>query len=156
MLGDIWSGLDQTDWIVFPANSFVKKDGTLVMGAGFAKQVSERYPKVKEIFGSEIINTCGHLGEYNILYWKKIIALQTKYYFKENSDIELIRRSTIELKNFINQQLYKKVDMAFPGIGLGKLDPEQVYNYCLKEIDNLPNYTIWINKPIRINGKYIS
>ena len=140
--GDIWTSLENTDWLVITTNSYIKKDGTLVMGAGIAKQANDKYPIIKKIFGDDITRSCGHLGKYYILYWKKIVALQTKVHFKDKSDIELIKESINRLQLFINKNPSRSiVNMVFPGIGYGGLNQKDVYEYCLK---NLPdNYIVW-------------
>jgi len=140
--GDIWTSLENTDWLVITTNSYVKKDGTLVMGAGIAKQAAIKYPIIKKIFGDDITRSCGHLGEYNILYWKKIIALQTKVHYIDKSDIELIKVSINRLQLFVNKYPSRSmVNMVFPGVGYGQLNQKDVYEYCLKDLPD--NYTIW-------------
>ena len=140
--GDIWTSLEDTDWLVITTNTYIKKDGTLVMGAGIAKQASDKYPIIKKIFGDDITSSCGHLGKYHILYWKKIIALQTKVHYIDPSSIELIQESINRLQIFVNKHPNRSiVNMVFPGVGYGGLSQHKVYEYCLKDLPD--NYIVW-------------
>ena len=38
--GDMWDEYEEADHLIFTGNSFVKNDGTLVMGRGIARTVS--------------------------------------------------------------------------------------------------------------------
>jgi hypothetical protein len=146
-IGDIWSSIEDSDMFVITTNSYLKKNGDLVMGAGIAKEAAERYSLLPGIFGSDIARSCGHLGEYYILYWKKIIALQTKRHFKDKSDLKLIHKSLQTLIKYVRP--YHKVDMVFPGIGYGQLEPKEVLeNIILKDMIKSKNITIWSNKEI--------
>jgi hypothetical protein len=146
-IGNIWSAIEDSDMFVITTNSYLKKNGDLVMGAGIAKEAAERYSLLPGIFGIDIARSCGHLGEYYLLYWKKIIALQTKRRFKDKSDLNLLNKSLERLILYVKP--YLKVDMVFPGIGYGQLEPKEVLeNTILNDIIKSKNITIWSNKEI--------
>ena len=51
---DIWKYAEENavDFLCFPTNGFVKRGGENVMGAGLAKQVSNRFPEIPKLLGS--------------------------------------------------------------------------------------------------------
>lgn len=52
--GNIFTG--GHDWLVFTANSVVTSTKRLVMGAGIAKQVRDRYPGIDRFFGETLLD----------------------------------------------------------------------------------------------------
>jgi hypothetical protein len=95
--GDILESKDT--YLCFTSNSVIKSNGELVMGAGVAKDFKNKYPNLPKQFGSIIQN----LSEYNLAMVGNIVAIQTKIHYKNNSDIELIKRSIKRLKEFASQ-----------------------------------------------------
>lgn len=138
--GDIWT-VPKNEWIVITTNSFVKKDGSLVMGRGVAKEALEKDPMLDKLLGGFVKQTCGHLGFYGcaIIAKYKMAALQTKFHYSNKSSIELINRSIKRLRGSILP--FERVNMVFPGIGYGQLSARDVYLSCLKDLPGY--YTIW-------------
>ena len=143
--GDIWETQDKLDILVVPTNVITKyPDERLVMGAGFARQVKEKYPGIDYFLGKKIfrqrrlvygIVSSDHFSPVRI--W----AFQTKIEYKDDARLDLIGYSTIELiRRLQKMNEVRRVDMAFPGIGRGNLDPEIV----MHTIKNLPDVVnIW-------------
>jgi hypothetical protein len=147
---------DSTDPIILvTTNSFIRKDGGLVMGRGAALQLKTLVPKIDYSFGKMIKYYSKHLGEYNVLLMNPYIDLggymsifqhygifQVKYHYKDMADLELIKRSTDKLIEIMHKFPYNglPISMNYPGIGFGQLFREEVYPI----IKNLPdNVTIY-------------
>jgi len=92
--GDMWSVWSETYLFLITANSFVKRNGCLVMGAGIARQARDRFPGLDATLGQAIRETCGHpsigsgrrLGEYGLLIsprWpaSRLGLFQVKYHW---------------------------------------------------------------------------
>jgi len=138
-IGDIWK-VPAEEWICITTNSFVKKDKTLAMGKGIAGEALDRFPELNKILGEFVIRTCGHLGFYGtaIVTKYKLVALQTKYNFKDKSTYELIKKS---INKLVSHHLPNNINIAFPGIGYGGLDQMIVWNDCLQDL--AAKYIIW-------------
>lgn len=126
-------------------NSFIKRDGCLVMGRGAAKQLALQKPILPKILGRLIANDCGHLGEYNVGIYTggsqvSCGAFQVKYHWGDAADIELIKRSTDCLIELANSKPDVEFHLNYPGIGNGRLDIDLVEPI----IDRLPdNVNVW-------------
>ena len=140
--GDMLRSLSPEDVYLVTTNSYIRRDGALVMGRGAAKQLATRFPKLPYEFGKRI----KHLDEYNIgvltdLNTKlNLGAFQVKYHFKDAADLALIERSVDELVSVAHERSERKFNVNFPGIGNGKLDYDQV----LPLLERLPdNVYVW-------------
>lgn len=151
-VGNLFSSHD--DYIFVTTNSFVKKNGNLVMGRGAALELARLRPDVPSIFGGAVLHLCGNLGKYGV-FWSLIRydavspfygAFQVKYNWYENADLELIRFSTEELNRHVQGVLEgSTISVNFPGIGNGNLKYEDV----LPIIEILPdNVTFYIKEKI--------
>lgn len=135
--GDLWSAFGSTDLFCFTANSILRGDGRLVMGAGVARQARDRMPGLDRRLGARI----RELGAAGAVYGLVIIeaetrgrsdrmpllgALQTKVHFRDPSPLDLVVLSVRELAAWMHSHPGRRVDLPFPGIGLGGLDPAHV------------------------------
>ena len=129
----------KADYIVIPVN-MVK-----VMGAGLAKQFKEKYP---HIFNEYV--KIKFTKDNSIFQYFHFILFATKYHWKDNSDIDLIKNGLIQLKNEIEDKQYPgnpflkdrdKITIAFPkiGCGLGNLDWNEVKPLIIKYLGNCVN-----------------
>jgi|SRR6185295_10226664 len=141
--------------IVVTTNGVIR-DGKLVMGAGAAKDLSERYSDIPEKAGY-IIQTLyrdivyqkdpkrsAYLYGYVSLTQKRrrlIGLLQTKLHWKDKASLTVIGFGLTKLRTFVAAFDIQSVAMNFPGIGLGGLDKFAVYP-MLNELDE--RYTIHI------------
>jgi hypothetical protein len=137
-VGDVWSAFDDVDFLFFTANSVVSPEG-LVMGAGMARQVRDRFPIIPVVFGRRVIEIAPQ--DYNVLVFGKIGAFQTKRHYAQPSTLELIASSVAALNNFISFfAIPPKIALNYPGIGLGGLSKHKVFPI----IQRLPsNVQIW-------------
>ncbi len=142
--GNMWD--TPAHMYIITGNSTVRRDGSLVMGRGAAKEASIRFPGCNRRFGKMII---GHKGpeDYGFLWTDyayanvKLGLFQVKYYWGHDADLELIAFSEEKLRTQILTHWRKlNISMNFPGIGNGRLDRALV----LPIIERLPdNVTIW-------------
>ncbi len=139
--GDMWSVWGKTNLFVFTANSTIKKDGSLVMGRGMAKQVRDRCPSIDSKFGNDILTKpaspilfqrrYGLVFAYQEAMSIQICAFQVKYHCKDAAQLNLIRYSTTCLFSWLVENLAFhptgiRIDMNYPGIGNGGLTKAQV------------------------------
>lgn len=142
--GDMWSIFGHTDVFLFTGNSYIRKDGALVMGRGIAKQVATRFPEVPYDLGKQI----DHLKEYNVLLADKhynektnIGVLQVKYHFADAADLALVEESLIILKMWTEEYDENvRFDINYPAIGYGRRSIE-IIEPMVEELPN--NVHVW-------------
>ena len=125
---------------VVTTNSFLRKDGSLVMGRGAAKQLADLVPGIDHIFGKEVRKICGHLGKYGIVILSggyDYGIFQVKYHFADKADLDLIKYSTDRLNSYCWLYPWLNFHMNYPGIGNGKLSAEEVKPIINKLSDNV-------------------
>lgn len=144
--GNMFDHLSDYDYFFVTTNSYIKRDGSLVMGRGAALQLKEMFPKIPYIFGELVKQLCGHMGEYNLVYYYPsglnvcIGAVQVKYHYLGTADLLLVQRSLEVLKDRALVWKTKKIALNYPGIGFGGLP------FALVEtiVDLLPdNIDVW-------------
>ncbi len=129
--------------VVVPTNCTLDSEGRLVMGAGLAKLVADRFPDLPSLWAEK------PLGE--ILFTQPegrvLIRFATKYHYKDRADLGLIGRSARKLRGVIDQLGFAFQPSLFPiyipqvGCGLGGLDwAEQVYPLLDKIFGDDPRY----------------
>lgn len=134
IVGDVFESI--VDVAIVPTNSFVKRNGELVMGAGAALAMKELHPPIAKEFG-KTVKERGHLGFYGsiIRVYRDIEtnefrgglgALQTKFHFKDKSTLLLIKDSLESLLNLVNiveefEERSFTYGLVYPGIGNGGL-----------------------------------
>jgi len=119
---DLW--VDSADAKCITTNGVVKEDGTLVMGAGTAGDMQSRYPDAPKILGGYVSRHGNHLY---VLYFDKqyYLSFPTKDDWRDDSNLGLIKQSSIELMQWLNDNPHiKTVFLPRPGCGLGLLDWE--------------------------------
>lgn len=120
-IGNIWDLIGVVDAICVTTNGMVKRDGTLVMGAGIAKDAAQRFPSISKNLG-KLVKTNGnipHIGyETN---GTSIVSFPTKEHWKCSSVIELIRKSCVHLEKMANEKNWSTIALPRPGVGLGQL-----------------------------------
>jgi hypothetical protein len=147
--GNLWDFKDEA--ILVTCNSYIRKDGEVVMGRGAALEFKERFPLLPIIFGDQISRHYGALKKYGILLssisgytfrsGQKYLGLfQVKYHFKNPADISLIEFSTNGLMKFIKDIPLNSVSMNFPGVGYGRLQRELILPIIEKLPDNVSIY----------------
>lgn len=172
-LGNMWSAYDEADLFCFTANStlttkWVTRSGGLrieahflVMGAGIARQVRDRYlalsseaenynlwRNVAEHMGRIVYCAAGcDEGYYRLAIYEplKLAAFQVKYHFKPAANLFLITRSAEALAGWMSENPAKRVHLNFPGIGAGLTSPLAVLP-SLKPLAATP-VTLWVDRP---------
>ena len=155
--GNLLEHLDDYRDVFVTTNSFVKSNGDLVMGRGFAKSLANLYPDLPFYAGSAVdqfpkIN-CRIYGIIPLVY-SNIGLFQVKDHWQHDAIEPLIALSTYLLSEYANRYPEYQMAVNFPGIGNGKLSPETVEPI----IDTLPpNVDVWqFPRPIRGNTSITS
>lgn len=158
--GDVWHLAGSTknpSFVVIPTNLVItnRSDGEqLVMGAGLARQASERYPNLKYDIVTRY-KQHAYLGDYQ---WSKlvhifsegIIVFPTKKHWKNPSSLSLIVSCLKELRQEMNTNpLLRDSYVLVPqiGCGLGGLNWEktvkpEVIKYLVEGMQQSPVHTI--------------
>lgn len=129
---------ENLDALVCTTNCIVKNNGSLVMGAGIAKQFSKEFVGLADTWG-EVVSSRGKIkvpksslivsrAEYNkrSVY---LVGFPTKYNWQDNSDLSLIAKSARQLSEIADAFNWKKVLMTRPGCGNGGLEWNVVKEY---------------------------
>ena len=110
------------DIYLFTANSTIKRNGCLVMGAGAALQVRNTYKISDKVFGLKI----KHLSIYGLVIHLGIGAFQTKTHFALDSTVDIIKFSVERLTECALANPGVTFHLNYPGINNGKLTVEVV------------------------------
>lgn len=120
--GSIWEFYDGKRPIVITTNIGWKKNGENPMGAGIAKAAAERYPELPKWYGKRCQK---YLGDTAVCYYvpAKLFLFPTKplsdqpwMSWKNDSDIDLIKRSTVQLSKIVD--ILTEKGKFLPTIGL--------------------------------------
>lgn len=130
IIGNPYQSFVCGDAICVTTNGIVTRSKKAVMGAGNAKIARESFPGIDtklanylSRFGNRVFN----LGVYE--YEGKqinVISFPTKFDWKDNSSLDLIRQSAIELKELLVKVKASTVYLPIPGCSNGKLKWSQV------------------------------
>ena len=124
IIGNIWDQKD-ADAICVTTNGVIKSNGQLVMGKGIALEAAKRFPDLPRVFG-RLVNTFGNNVYPYIAGGFTIFSFPTKHHWKDNSDIELIKKSAQQLVE--RTVTYKHIYLTRPGCGCGGLEWQNVRN----------------------------
>ena len=134
--GDIWDFHEKGHWIVITTNGDVRANGEAVMGKGIALQAKQRYPGLAYNLGQEILETGNclhHWGE------KALLFFPTKHSWREDSDLDLIEKSTKELVDFFDKVISgypTPIYLVRPGCSSGGLNWKDVKPILYKYLDD--------------------
>jgi hypothetical protein len=128
---DIWNS--DARFICVTVNGIIKRNGALVMGAGFAKQVRDRCRGIDKYFGNGV-RCIGNVPQiYTPLSGNQcIISLPTKHHWKDKSDLELIVQSVTHIVELM--QPHDTIALTRPGCALGGLDWETEVKPAIKPL----------------------
>lgn len=121
--GNIWTFHEHGEWIAFTSNGTLKMNRTAVMGAGIAKQVARKFPSMPRLLGKALDFAGNHVFAFPEF---RLLSFPVKHDWKENADIELIKRSCGELTTALDRFRIPVVYVVRPGCGLGGLKWEFV------------------------------
>jgi len=115
---------DPSNVYLFTGNSYLKKNGALVMGRGAALEVRDMYPGIDRQFGYAIQKVCPPLGFYGLIVGSEIRpnigVFQVKHRYNDKASLELIRGSVESLQEYA-QGFDRAIYMNYPGVGNGGL-----------------------------------
>ncbi len=150
--GDIWTALEDPRAVIcVPANSFIRKNGELTMGAGFALAAAQHYPHLARQAGFALGFSGLHLRRFGFRIVTNspktdgkptyVGLFQTKLHFKDPSSVDLIAESTDQLRQYaLKGKHHTVLHLPFPGVGLGGLAEAEV----MPILEDLPdNVVIW-------------
>ena len=133
--GDIWSFHKDNNFIVIPTNMGFKKNGENVCGRGIAYQCKNKYPSLPLWYGKILIKRLQNNDNRNLVIENnhKLILFPTKKLdienpqlsWQQNSDLETIEQSCIELKVF-SEKNKQNIYLPLVGCGNGKLSKLEV------------------------------
>ncbi len=112
--GDIWDM--PCKFRVITTNCQIRQNGKLVMGKGIALQARERYPGIDYTLGKLVAAGGNHVY---VLHEEGIVSFPTKWDWRRQSDLELIRRSALELSHLLRSVLRKEDTVLLPPPGCG-------------------------------------
>lgn len=142
-IGDIFS-VPSSEKILCTCNSVLKKNGGLVMGAGFARECMFREPGIDQKLG-RLLEKIGVPTPEGIYYGIMlqpvgIGAIQTKYDWRHPTPISLLRKSINALQIMSSNLPNTIFNLPRPGCMNGGLDWDQVRPIC----EYLPdNVVVW-------------
>lgn len=131
--GNVWDHVGPETWLGVTINSYVKNSGELVMGAGQALEVKQKFPELPKILasrfgGTELVSPA--LVQTSVVFLEefRVFTFPTKLEYWKPSTAELIERSCIELKGMIQigdlSEIFTektKFLLVRPGCGRGGL-----------------------------------
>jgi len=120
VVGDIWNFYDNgKQWIVIPTNGDWNRKGEAVMGRGLALDAAIRYPDIPRRLALVLMSNHGnHLTQFDD---RKMFTFPVKHHWREDANLDLIYRSTNELRARIEYQNLSPVYLPRVGCGNGRL-----------------------------------
>jgi len=134
----VWNSLDP---LLVTTNSYVNKRGELVMGKGFARQVSLHFRdhNLAQYFGEQIMLLDAHLKDYYILQHPvtRVCAFQVKRHWRLDAVPDVLWQSVVMLGQWANNEPELTFNLNYPAIGNGGMTVEQVAPYLEWLPDNV-------------------
>lgn len=121
---------------VIPVNANVNSKGLAVMGKGLAKEAATRFPDLPSELG--LAYRVHGIGVYLFSYEnnENIITFPTKYDWRYGSDVNLIAKSCVQMRDLADRHRLTRIVMPKVGCGLGLLnwlDVEPILDRYLDE-----------------------
>lgn len=124
---------------VITTNGFVKNDGTLVMGAGIAKDVQRLQKNLPAYLGDMVLAW----GNRPYLLPGNLATLPVKHHWKDRADIDLINTSLRRLRDLWSSVGRPRLYLPRPGCGNGKLSWYSVRPFVEDVFGNEEGVTVW-------------
>lgn len=125
---------DINNRILITTNSVIKADKRLVMGAGIAKYYRDNYRDLDLDFGLSVYGLGPNYGIVESSKHEYLYGFQTKVDWRDNSTLEIIKRSLYLLDNLMKKERATSFTtdvinwyITPPGCGLGNLKKQDVY-----------------------------
>jgi len=127
-------------FIIISANSSLTSKGALVMDQDAKRKLNKRVSGIDRLFGQMILETCGDLGIYGLLFYEEYGVLQVGYGCNE-IDLNLFKFSMSKLSEKANANWNEVYNINCPGIGNGRRKGSY-----LRVVEMLPdNVYVWRN-----------
>ena len=127
---DLWNLVDLPAIYVVTTNSYIKNNGSLVMGRGAASQAVNKIPGIAFDCGKAIANVGDPYSFLVIHHPTQIKAgfgiFQVKRFWGSDAELSLIEQSANRLSEFARKYPNLTIRMNYPGIGNGGLSREDV------------------------------
>lgn len=146
---DLW---DCQGILCITTNGFVKNNGEGVMGAGVAKQATERIPGIAASLGRGIRdhgNVVLRIAGPDVIrceFDRNVLAFPVKHNWRYKADLELIERSAKQLARFYEMGFISPYDdevfLPKPGCGNGGLTWPEVEATLEPHLGTLPHIYI--------------
>lgn len=136
--GDIFKLLESNnfDGFCITTNGSIKSNGECVMGRGIALTCKQMFPNIPMTLGNLIRIRGNHVHKLGTYKSYTIFSFPVKHNWWEVADIELIKRSCVELTQMLDKLHLKSVLLPRPGCGNGKLDWQLVKPVIAKLLDD--------------------
>ena len=120
--GELWDYYREGFVVCLTTNGMVKRNGECVMGRGCAFEATQRIPGIAKFLGDKI------KAGGNVPHWLNsgLISFPVKHHWREEADLELIRKSANWLEGAANNLRQKVFVLPRPGCGNGRLRWESV------------------------------
>ncbi len=115
--GDLWD-YHQYGPVCITTNGIIKKDNTLVMGAGIALQAKQRFPEIPHKLAMAVSEHGNHAF---YLPAENLFSFPTKNDWRDKSDINLIAESALQLVGLTSRLGFTQVYLPKPGCANGQL-----------------------------------
>lgn len=121
---DLW---DCEGTLAITTNGFVKRNGAAVMGAGVAKQATQRIPGIEYELGRRISRLGNRVAriagpDCPTYFDRNVVSFPVKHHWREAADLDLIERSIDELVNIADFFSVDTIYLPKPGCGNGRLN----------------------------------
>jgi len=149
IFGDIFLDAPKDSWIVITTNIGWKKNGENPMGRGIAGRMANIFPEIRKDYGSWCIKNREKIYFWtNSEYGIRVICAPTKpldvenphLSWKKKSDMNLIRNSLHQIKEFSLKNPTETVMLPLMGTDNGRLPVKDVVK-LIREM-NLPDNVI--------------
>ena len=111
---------------VVTTNGVIRKNGDAVLGKGQALEAKKLFPGMEQQLGEYLRkygNRAFYMGARQVGdHLTSVVTFPTKHHYRDNSDLDLIMRSAIQLKEIVIKFQLSKVYLPPVGCGLGRLD----------------------------------
>jgi len=140
--GDMFADFINPDALCITTNGDTNTMGSLIMGAGNAKEARSRFPGLDVQFGKLVRDSGNRVHVVSIADLggtkRTVVSLPTKHSYKDaTSDLMLITTSLIQLLELANKNKWQEIILPQPGTSNGKLNWEtQVRPICESFLDD--------------------
>ena len=123
---------------VVTTNGVIRKNGDAVLGKGQALEARKLVPGLEHQLG-EYLRRYGNRAFYMGVHrvgecLTSLVTFPTKHHYRDNSDLDLIAESALQVKEIASKFQLTKVYLPPVGCGLGNLDYEKQVRPVLHQI----------------------